>query len=106
VEKTALLVIVLALVAANLPFVSERIFFVVRPKNGRKRFIWRLAELIVLYLVIGGAAWLLEENRRRAGSDENYAITASLFLVFAYPGFVVRYLLRVTQMNYRDTCLL
>jgi hypothetical protein len=96
VEKTALLVIVLALVAANLPFVSERIFFVVRPKDGRKPFIWRLAELIVLYFVIGGAAWLLEAKLGAVHKQrwEFYAITASLFLVFAYPGFVVRYMLR------------
>jgi Protein of unknown function (DUF2818) len=94
VEKTALLVSALALVAANLPFASERIFFVITPKSGRKRFIWRLAELVVFYFVMGGAAWLLEAKLGAVHKQgwEFYAVTASLFLVFAYPGFVVRYL--------------
>ena len=91
-----MLVIALALVAANLPFAGERIFFVINPKNGHKHFVWRLAELVVFYFVIGGAAWLLEANLGAVHQQgwEFYAITASLFLVFAYPGFVVRYLLK------------
>lgn len=95
-EKTALLVIALALVAANLPLASERIFFVITPKDGHKRFIWRLAELVVLYFVIGGAAWLLEAKLGAVHKQgwQFYAVTASLFLVFAYPGFVVRYMLK------------
>jgi uncharacterized membrane protein len=93
VERSALLVIALALVAANLPFVSERIFFVFTAKEGHKQFFWRLAELIVLYFVVGGAAWLLEAKLGAVHKQgwEFYAITACLFLVFAYPGLVVRY---------------
>jgi hypothetical protein len=88
------ILILIALVAANLPFLSERIFFVVRPREGKKHLGWRVVELVALYLLVGGAAYLLE-NRLGTPHEQHwefYAITACLFLVFAYPGFVARYL--------------
>lgn len=85
-----------ALVAANLPFLLERILFVIPPKNSSKALGWRLLELIILYFVVGGVSYLLQ---RKIGpvhpqNWEFYAITASLFVVLAYPGFVYRYLWR------------
>lgn len=95
-DYSTLLLLVLALVAANLPFLLERIFFVKRPRQGSKNIAWRLLELVVLFFVVGGLAWLLES---RLGTPhpqnwEFYAVAASLFVVFAYPGFVYRYLWR------------
>jgi len=85
-----------ALVAANLPFLLERIFFVIAPKNTHKALGWRVLELVVLYFLVGGVAYLLQ---RRIGPVQHqnwefYAVTACLFLVMAYPGFVYRYLWR------------
>lgn len=85
-----------ALVAANLPFLLERILFIIPPKNTSKALGWRLLELIILYFVVGGVSILLQ---RKIGpvhpqNWEFYAITASLFVVLAYPGFVYRYLWR------------
>lgn len=56
----------------------------------------RLGEIVVLYFAVRGAGYILE---RRAGNVfsqgwEFYAITACLFLVLAFPGFVFRYLHR------------
>ncbi|TFZ04640.1 DUF2818 family protein [Ramlibacter rhizophilus] len=87
------LVIVLALLAANLPFFTERLFGLVR-LHGPKGLGLRVLELLVLYFLVGGVALLLE---RRAGQIapqgwEFYAITGSLFLTLAFPGFVWRYL--------------
>ncbi len=48
------LLLVLAFVAANLPFLVERVFFVAKPKVGSKTFAWRLLELVVLFFVVGG----------------------------------------------------
>lgn len=92
----ALLVIGLGLVAANLPFLTERLLLVLPPPGGRKRWWLRFIELAVWYLAVGGIAYALE---RRLGNVftqgwEFYAITLCLFLVFAYPGFVYRYLRR------------
>lgn len=90
------LLLVLAFVAANLPFLVERIFFVIRPKVGSKNFAWRLLELVVLFFVIGGIARLLEGKLGDIQHQnwEFYAVNAALFVVFAYPGFVYRYLWR------------
>ena len=90
------LVIVAALIAANMPFVNQR-WLVMGPVAATgKPFVGRLAELILLYFLVGGLALLLE---RRAGQIapqgwEFYAITGTMFLTLAFPGFVYRYLLR------------
>ncbi|MEJ7930961.1 DUF2818 family protein [Ramlibacter sp. AN1015] len=87
------LVIVLALAAANLPFLTQRLFGLV-PLRRPKSLSLRLVELLVLYVLVGAVGLLLE---RRAGQIapqgwEFYAITGALFLTLAFPGFVWRYL--------------
>lgn len=90
------LLLILAFVAANLPFLVERIFFVFKPKTDSKNFGWRLLELVVLFFVVGGIALLLEGKLGDVHKQnwEFYAVNASLFVVFAYPGFVYRNLWR------------
>lgn len=88
------LVILAALVAANLPFINQRLAIVGPEMPGRKPVWLRLIEMLVLYLLVGGLGYLLE---RRAGQVspqgwEFYAITGTLFLTFAFPGFIYRYL--------------
>ena len=90
------LVIVAAFIAANLPFLNHRWLVFGPEAAGRKPLIGRLAELVLLYFLVGGLALLLE---RRAGQIapqgwEFYAVTGTLFLTLAFPGFVYRYLLR------------
>ena len=90
-----LVLLALAVVAANLPFVSERVLFLVKAEGGRqKRFGWRLLELFLLYVLLGLFARLLEGRLGQVYPQgwEFYAVTACLFLVLAYPGFVWRYL--------------
>ena len=88
--------IVLAIVSANLPWLSERLFFVVRSAKGKSAW-FRLLEWGVLYFVVGAVGLGLE--RRLTGEIYHqgwvfYAVTVSLFLVFALPGFIYRYDLR------------
>ncbi|MCW5221334.1 DUF2818 family protein [Verminephrobacter aporrectodeae] len=90
------LIIVAACIAANLPFVNQRWLLVGSVATPEKPLAARLAELVLLYFAVGGLARLLE---RRAGQIapqgwEFYAVTGALFLTFAFPGFVYRYLLR------------
>lgn len=89
------LVIALALVAANLPFFTQRLFGLL-PLREPKSLALRLLELVVLYFVVGAVGLLLE---RRAGQIapqgwEFYAVTGALFLTLAFPGFVWRYLFK------------
>jgi hypothetical protein len=91
------LVLLLALVAANLPFLNERLLALVPVgTGGRKSLAIRLAELVLLYFIVGGIGLLFE---RRVGQIapqgwEFYAITGALFIVLAFPGFTWRYLLK------------
>ncbi|HEY9098469.1 MAG TPA: DUF2818 family protein [Thiobacillus sp.] len=90
------LLLILAFIAANLPFLVERIFFVIKPQSGSKNIAWRLLELTTMFFVVGGIA-LLMENKLGDIHPQNwefYAVNASLFVVFAYPGFVYKYLWR------------
>ena len=142
------LIIVLAVLAANLPFLNERLFAVINYKrffagrhatemeaglpglhvldpldpklaragvtgmstlitpvnadgdNGndsQAKSMWlRWLELIILYFCVGGVAFALESaaGNRFPQGWEFYAITACLFQVLAFPGFVYRYLRR------------
>ena len=50
----------------------------------------------MLYFIVGGVSMLLEVQVAPLHSQnwEFYAVTACLFLVFAFPGFTYRYLWR------------
>lgn len=89
------LVIGLALVAANLPFVNERLF-VVGPKRAPKSIGWRLVELAVLGCLTLVAGFALEARlgQRQPQRWEFYAATSFFFLTLAFPGYVWRYLKR------------
>jgi hypothetical protein len=64
------------------------------PLAGGKNLAMRLGELVVLYLLVGGIGLLLEKRAGQIAPQgwQFYAVTAALFLTFAFPGFVWRYL--------------
>ncbi|WP_144639870.1 DUF2818 family protein [Bordetella genomosp. 13] len=94
------LLIALALVSANLPFLTERVFAVLPWKQGgvaaAKPFWLRLVEVFVFYLIVGALGFAFESalGNRFGQTWEFYAITLCLYLVLGYPGFVYRYLFR------------
>lgn len=87
------LVLVLAFCAANLPFLTERLVGLVPLARG-KSLALRLGELVLMYLLVGAVGLALEQRAGQVAPQgwEFYAITAALFLTFAFPGFVWRYL--------------
>jgi hypothetical protein len=89
------LVVMAALLVANLPFISNRLFafYALRePKN----LAVRLGELVVGYFVVGWLGLFLEQRNGQIAPQgwEFYAITGTLFVTFAFPGFVYRYLFK------------
>jgi len=90
------LVILIALAAANLPFLSERWLLVGKRVQRGKPFFLRALELLLLYFIVGVFALLLEKNAGQIAPQgwEFYAVTGALFITLAFPGFVYRYLLR------------
>lgn len=91
----ALLLLAVAAIAANLPWLSNRFLFVI-PLQAKSAWL-RLLEWLLLYFVVGGLALGLEQ-RMMGGIHtqdwEFYAVTLSLFMVFALPGFIYRHDLR------------
>lgn len=89
------MVIAVALAAANLPFLSERLFGL-WPLPAGKPMFWRLGELVLLYGATGVLAHFLERQAGQAAPQgwAFYAVTGAVFLTLAFPGFVWRYLVR------------
>jgi len=87
------LVLLAALIGANLPFLNNR-WLAVIPRVQPKSLWLRLAELVLLYFLVGALALALEQSGGQIYPQrwEFYATTAALFLTFAFPGFVYRYL--------------
>ncbi len=89
------LLVLLALLAANLPFISNRLFTLYALK-APKNLAVRLAELLVWYLLVGALGLYLEQRTGQIAPQgwEFYAITGTLFITFAFPGFTYRYLFK------------
>jgi Protein of unknown function (DUF2818) len=89
------LVVMLALLVANLPFISNRLF-AFYALGAPKSLALRLLELVVGYFVVGGLGLFLEQRTGQIAQQgwEFYAITGTLFVTFAFPGFVYRYLFK------------
>ncbi len=89
-------VVLLAFLTANLPFLSERFMAVVRLSAG-KSLALRLAELVLWYLIVGLIARGLEHGAGQVAQQgwEFFTITGALFLTFAFPGFAYRYLFKL-----------
>ena len=90
------LVLAVAVITANLPFVNERLFAVGPRLRPAKVFGWRLLELVVYAVSTWGLGSALEASigQRAPQGWEFYAAGACLFITLASPGFVWRYLRR------------
>ena len=86
--------LIVAFIAANLPWISDRLFGLIPLKSDVKPVWICLLEWFGLYVLIGMVALGLE---KKFTSDiysqgwEFYASTLCLFLVFALPGFIYRF---------------
>lgn len=90
------LLMLLALVAANLPFINGRTLGL-GPVRKHPAGIGRcLLELAIAYLLVGVLGLALEHRAGQIAPQgwEFYAVTGPLFLTLAFPGFVYRFLHR------------
>jgi len=80
--------LMVAFAAANLPFLTPRLGGLIPIAN--KHFGWRLLELLVLFVLVGLFARVLESRQMPVQSQhwQFYVTTLALFVVFAFPGFV------------------
>jgi hypothetical protein len=89
------LVLLVAAVAANWPYLTERLMLV-GPRRGAKPAGWRLLEILLMAVLSLGVGVALESRvgQRYEQGWEFYAAGACLFIVLGFPGFVWRYLRR------------
>lgn len=91
------LLLVIAIAAANAPWLYSRFLVVISPKGGIKREWMRLLEWLLLYFVVGFIALAMENKVTGATHSQGwdfYAITFFLFMVLAFPGFIWCHLIR------------
>ena len=91
---TNLSLLLMALVLANVPWLTSRLFFVLPLKQPSKSVAWCLLELVVFYFALGSLARYAEQATMGQVSPQKwefYAITACMFLVLAFPGFIYRF---------------
>ena len=91
------LLIMVAALLANLPFINERLLGVFALRSVPiKSFFVRLIELLLLYAMIGLVGWAIESSLGNVFKQkwQFYVTTLTLFFVMGFPGFVYRYLLR------------
>lgn len=90
------LLLVTAIVLANLPFImSNRLFLVIKVPH--KSIVVNLIEWLSYFGVTGLFAYLLEKKvmGHVAPQDwEFYAVVLFMFMIFAFPGFIYRYNLK------------
>jgi hypothetical protein len=91
---TIWILLLTALLAANLPWMSDR-FLLILPVGERGKRVWmRLLEWLCLYFIIGALALGIETKATgsiHAQNWEFFAVTFCLFIVFALPGFIYRH---------------
>ncbi len=92
-----LILVVVALVAANLPWLTDRVLFVLpTPARGKREWV-RLLEWFIMYWAVGMVGLGLEyrlTGQVEPQDWEFYVVTVCLFLVFALPGFIYHHDLR------------
>lgn len=92
-SAAAWLVLLIAIVGANLPFATERVLLI-GPRRADKALGWRAVELLLTCGLTLAAGLALEARLGQVQPQhwEFFAAFGFLFLTLAFPGFVWRYL--------------
>ena len=86
--------LIASIIAANLPWLTERTLLVLAPMESGKPVWLRLLEWLILYVIIGGVAIGLEIKATGGSHSQDwefYWVTFFLFMIFALPGFIYRH---------------
>ena len=86
--------VALSLLLANTPFLTQRILGIVKVIKPNSLGL-RLLELVFFYGLVGGVGLFLEQSYGQIAPQgwEFYAVTGTMFVTLAFPGFVYRYLM-------------
>lgn len=86
-----LALLAVAVIMANLPFITSRWFALLPVKTKTLRH--HLSEWLVYFVLTGALAYALEKSQGQVQPQgwEFYVTVLAVFAVFAFPGFVLRY---------------
>ncbi len=88
------ILLVTSIIAANLPWLTERTLLVFPPNPSGKSIWMRLLEWLILYIIMGGVAIGLEIKATGGSHSQDwefYWVSFFLFMIFALPGFIYRH---------------
>lgn len=90
-----LLLVIMAVLAANLPWLYTQRFLFFFSLKDRVKVVWmQFTEWLLLYFMVGLLAFAMEKNVTGVIHEkgwEFYSVCFFLFLVFAFPGIIYRY---------------
>lgn len=90
------LLLVTALVLANLPFITgNRLFLIIKLQT--KSFIVHMLEFVVYFFITGIFGYLLEKKAMGHVAPQEwefFTVVFFMFMIFAFPGFIYRYNLK------------
>lgn len=87
------ILLITSIIAANLPWLTERTLLVLAPMEAGKPVWLRLLEWFILFLIMGGVAIGLEIKATGGSYSQDwefYWVNFFLFMIFALPGFIYR----------------
>lgn len=98
VDQAVWILLLLAIVLANVPWIlSNRLFVVI--SLAKPKAIWlNLVEWLVYLVIVGLIGTLLEYTTMgniEAQQWEFYVINLFMFIIFSFPGFIYRYNLKM-----------
>ena len=88
------ILLIASIIAANLPWLTERRLLIFPPQASAKPIWMRLIEWFILYLIMGGIAIGLEIKATGGSHSQDwefYWVSLFLFMIFALPGFIYRH---------------
>lgn len=93
-ESLIIVFLVVAFMAANFPWLTDRLFGFYTLKSASKSVWLTLGEWLIMYLLMGLIALGIEKKFNSevySQGWEFYASTFCVFIVFALPGFIYRF---------------
>ena len=90
---TQWILILITIIMANVPWMFNDFLFIKKFPSCKKPFSWALLEVVTLYFVTGGIALFTElkvVGHIHPQDWEFYTVTFFLFLVFSFPGFILK----------------
>ena len=93
-EQSVWILLFLAIVMANLPFLFTQRLFLLIPLNQEKKIPLYIVEWFVLFFVMGGFAYMIEFTAMGNIAPQEwefYDVNLFLFMIFAFPGFIYRF---------------